>query len=228
MRLKHKLALLCFIFTAMILSQNVFAQSPVDFSVRVQGQDTVVADQLFDMNISVCDSVYSDNNISAFDFIVRYDPNVLQYNYYTMNDTVTSAVYSSVYSSVYLSKNEAYVKFTIGFIGEKNAIDYNGDILKLNFSAKQITKMTTISIPYILAATGEGELYMPRTVSKTISIRSRYDVNADGAVNLKDLSIVAFNAGKDINRFRHCDVNSDGVIDRRDVNEIMAQITSGF
>ncbi len=205
---------LCILFSGI-----VYAVEP-SFTLRLDSQNDIYADEDLFVDLSVTDYVYGQHKTSAVAFEVIFDN--LSFDYQDFSTIGGKNLNVSVTESVY--GDQGRLNLVVTMLGMNNAVNSDTDLLSLRFRPKNVVGPKDFELLSSSAATSEGILFYPSNVSALVSVWNVLDVNKDGKIDLSDAAIASYYAGEPASAYPNCDVNRDGVIDEIDVQLII----SGF
>ncbi|UJF34928.1 family 43 glycosylhydrolase [Paenibacillus hexagrammi] len=193
---------------------------PAEASAVLSGGGTVAPGQSFDLtfglsHVSVSQSVY------AQDVTVTYDPSLYQF--------VDAVSLKDGVSVVGKTEQTGKVRLLLASIGAGNAVSGDANVLKLQFTAKNMASSASGSIGVsstISDANGvETELGAVSAAVKIEIVAKPGDMNHDDRISVGDLAIVAAAYGKSSSdpnwsEYQKADVNGDGKVDLLDLAEV--------
>jgi polygalacturonase len=199
-------------------SVNIDVLQDRNISAALSGPQNVASGQSFDVNYGL---TYVKDSIYAQDITVVYEPSVVEFVY--------AEPLKNSFVIPHFTEGPGMIRILAVSLGEGNAVNTDGDLLKLHFRVKPSISTSTgaeISVSNLIIADGDGNETQAEGASFTIQIQNNTgipgDFNGDEMVSIGDLAIVAKYYGKtsedpDWNQYKSADLNNDGVIDIADL-----------
>ncbi|WP_049790039.1 glycoside hydrolase family 3 N-terminal domain-containing protein [Paenibacillus sp. JDR-2] len=189
-----------------------------DISATLTGETSVTAGKTFNLNFGL-DKVAQ--NVYAQELTLNFDPAKVDF----VDATSLKAGLEIVSKEV---KAPGKVRIIFASLGAGNAINSDGDLLRLQLKAKSNAQIasTDVKLTNIILADGNGVETPLAEASKSINIGYiKGDINGDGKVSIGDLGIVAAAFGKtdkspDWADYKAADVKTDGKIDIFDLSTV--------
>lgn len=203
--------------TALTEAISVLVPAADSPKALLYGADSIHAGGKFELMIG---ARHLKEAVYGIDITIDYDPDKVAVQ------QVSSA--KEGLSIVETSDGNGRLQIIAAILGDERASNPNGDLIKVQWSAKSgaVKGATTISLSEMTVADGVGtETRLEGADHDVFIAYLPGDVTGNGSISVGDLAVIASAYGKkfgdsDWEQVKHADLNDDGVIDIEDLAEM--------